>query len=129
MSLIDCYPSEINQVFLNIITNSIDAIEERIKHESIIPSITIHTYYIDTEWLVIKIADNGLGMEENIQKEIFNPFFTTKSVGKGVGMGMPISYQIINVIHKGNLDCSSVYGQGTEFMIKIPIHHPEMKNT
>jgi two-component system, NtrC family, sensor kinase len=71
--------------------------------------------------VVIRIADNGLGMTETVQKRIFDPFFTTKPVGQGTGMGLSISYQIITERHQGSLQCISSLGKGTEFEIKIPL--------
>ncbi|MEH1917310.1 sensor histidine kinase [Nostoc sp.] len=83
--------------------------------------IIIRTSVVDLQWVKIAIADNGSGIPESIQKQIFNPFFTTKSVGKGTGMGMAISYQIITEKHGGKLDFFSTPGKGTEFVIQIPI--------
>ncbi len=83
--------------------------------------ITISTSLVDAQWVQIAIADTGLGMPESIQKQIFNPFFTTKPIGKGTGMGMAISYQIITEKHGGKLMCFSTPGRGAEFVIHIPI--------
>ena len=129
LPLIECYPGELNQVFMNILANAIDAIEELEPKEVQLEQqynhspgcITIRTLMIDPHWVEIVIADNGLGMSEQIQKKIFNPFFTTKPIGKGTGMGMSISYQIIVEKHGGKLVCFSKKGQGTEFFIQIPI--------
>ncbi|WP_236721466.1 ATP-binding protein [Trichormus sp. NMC-1] len=129
LPLLECYAGQINQVFMNILSNAIDTLEERMLKEPLLPKITIHTSLIDSDWVKIAIADNGLGMPENIQKQIFNPFFTTKSVGKGTGMGMSISYQIITEKHKGFLECSSINGAGTEFVIKIPIYQHTAGNS
>ena len=82
--------------------------------------ITIRTAVIDSQWVQVAIADNGGGMTPQTQQQIFNPFFTTKPVGKGTGMGMSISYQIITEKHGGKLECFSPLGQGTEFVIQIP---------
>ncbi|MEH2467872.1 MAG: ATP-binding protein [Nostoc sp.] len=75
--------------------------------------------------MLIRIADNGLGMSKSILNKIFNPFFTTKPVGSGTGLGLSISYSIMVEQHGGNLTCSSVLGKGTEFVINIFIQHPE----
>ncbi len=83
--------------------------------------IKIFTEVIESDWIKIEIADNGLGMTEHIQSRIFDPFFTTKPVGKGTGMGMSISYQIITKRHNGNVKCISAFGEGTRFIIEIPI--------
>lgn len=125
LPLIECYPGQINQVFMNILANAIDALEEanvkrtyqELKENPNL--ITIRTAMIDSKWVKIAIADNGMGMPESVQKRLFDPFFTTKSVGKGTGMGLPISYQIVTEKHRGKLDCFSIPGKGTEFVIQI----------
>jgi signal transduction histidine kinase len=99
-------------------TSVSDAIDNGLKES---PMIKIQTEQIDQDYILIRIADNGPGMSEGIQKRLFDPFFTTKPVGKGTGMGMSISHQIITERHKGTLRCISAPGQGTEFMIQIPI--------
>jgi hypothetical protein len=123
LPLVECYAGQLNQVFMNIFANAIDALEQKTYNEVSLPKITIHSTLIDSHWVKIAIADNGLGMPEGVEKQVFNPFFTTKPVGKGTGMGMSISYQIITEKHGGKLECYSKLGQGTEFVIKIPIRH------
>ncbi|QHG20208.1 ATP-binding protein [Nostoc sp. ATCC 53789] len=124
---VECYAGQINQVFMNILVNALDALEElnaKRTYQEIRDnpsSITICTSTIDSQWVKITITDNGSGIPESIQKEIFNPFFTTKPVGKGTGMGMAISYQIINEKHGGKLEFVSTPGKGTEFVVQIPI--------
>lgn len=124
---VECYAGLINQVFMNILANAIDALEEKIEKQTSQerkdnPSqITLHTSLIDELWVQIAIADNGFGIPQEIQKYIFDPFFTTKPVGKGTGMGMSISYQIVTEKHGGKLECFSSFGKGTEFVIKIPL--------
>ncbi|MFN6465078.1 MAG: sensor histidine kinase, partial [Nostoc sp. DedVER02] len=83
--------------------------------------IKIRTSVVDSKWLEIAIADNGVGISKEFQQRIFDPFFTTKPVGKGTGMGMSISYQIITEKHGGKLECFSTPGVGTEFIIQIPL--------
>ncbi|MEM1170144.1 MAG: PAS domain S-box protein [Cyanobacteria bacterium P01_H01_bin.35] len=137
---LECYPGKLNQVFMNIISNSIDALEGKLESKMI--KITTH---IDSEeaeatnsqdenqnlststlkYAVISVTDNGPGMTENLINRVFDPFFTTKPVGKGTGLGLSISYQIIVEKHSGILKCSSQPGEGTEFMIKIPIKAPK----
>jgi two-component system NtrC family sensor kinase len=125
LPLIECYPGQINQAFMNILANAIDALEEanvkrtyqELKENPNL--ITIRTAMIDSKWVKIAISDNGTGMPESVQKRLFDPFFTTKSVGKGTGMGLPISYQIVTEKHGGKLDCFSIPGEGTEFVIQI----------
>jgi signal transduction histidine kinase len=73
--------------------------------------------------VVIRITDNGMGMTEEVQQKLFNPFFTTKPIGKGTGLGLPISYQIVVEKHRGELRCCSVPGRGTQFVIELPIGH------
>ncbi|MBD1842403.1 HAMP domain-containing protein [Cyanobacteria bacterium FACHB-63] len=120
---VDCCAGELNQVLMNILTNAIDAIEERlITHPAHQPHIKISTKQPDRDRVEIAIADNGVGIPESIQPRIFDPFFTTKEVGKGTGMGLSISYQIITEKHGGELECVSAPGQGTLFLIRIPVH-------
>jgi signal transduction histidine kinase len=121
LPLVNCYAGQLNQVFVNILVNAIDAIEESASSDRQ-PCISIQTQVIDDKYVEIVIADNGSGIPEAIQQQIFNPFFTTKPVGKGTGMGMAISYQIITEKHKGRLTCVSSLGKGTEFIIHIPIN-------
>lgn len=127
LPLVDCYPGQLNQVIMNILANAIDALEvanERMSSEdqNRHSQITIRTAIVDNHWVKIAIADNGPGIPESVKEQIFNPFFTTKEVGKGTGMGLSISYQIIVEKHGGRLTCASTLDQGTEFVIEIPIH-------
>jgi two-component system, NtrC family, sensor kinase len=118
LPLVECYPGQLNQAFMNILANAIDALEEVRENPG---QITIQTSLVDSEWVKIVISDNGIGMPESVLQRIFDPFFTTKSVGKGTGMGMSISYQIVTEKHQGKLDCFSKPGKGTEFVIQIPV--------
>ncbi|MEH2383853.1 MAG: ATP-binding protein [Nostoc sp.] len=123
--LIECYPGQLNQVFMNILANAIDALEEGMGNEKIsspTAQITIRTEILDNHFVVIHIADNGPGMKEDVIRRIYDPFFTTKEIGKGTGLGMAISYQIIVNRHRGFLKCRSAPGEGTEFWIQIPIN-------
>ncbi|MEH2278210.1 MAG: ATP-binding protein [Nostoc sp.] len=125
LPLIECYPGQLNQVFMNILANAIDALEEGMGNEEISPptaQITIRTKVLDHHSVVIRIADNGPGMKEEIIHRIYDPFFTTKDVGKGTGLGMAISYQIVVDKHGGILKCRSQPGEGTEFWIQIPVN-------
>ncbi|MEM9923655.1 MAG: ATP-binding protein [Cyanobacteria bacterium P01_D01_bin.50] len=126
-----CYPGQLNQVFMNIIANAIDAFEEEIgdsgwttesQKEDIIKDfkICIRTEVIDERWISISIYDNGPGIKKEVINKLFDPFFTTKEVGKGTGLGLSISHQIIVEKHRGQLSCNSTLGIGTEFLIKIP---------
>ncbi|WP_375475959.1 ATP-binding protein [uncultured Nostoc sp.] len=141
LPLIECYPGQLNQVFMNILANAIDALEESMENWGVknnpqsstpitpypqrgphLPQITIRTIAIDHQWVVIRIADNGPGMKEEVIRRIYDPFFTTKDVGKGTGLGMAISYQIIVDKHGGMLRCRSQPNEGTEFWIQIPVN-------
>ncbi|WP_321369661.1 ATP-binding protein [uncultured Desulfuromusa sp.] len=110
--LISCYPQQLNQVFLNILVNAAQAIEEK-------GVIGIRTRHEDN-LVKITISDNGSGIPESIKEKIFEPFFTTKEVGKGTGLGMSISYDIIKE-HKGQIKVDSELGQGTTFTIELPL--------
>ena len=162
--LVECYAGQLNQVFMNILANAIDALEDsfhylsdvsgetpfqpektlelsvhkgvssskksnsfssKIVSNSLTPAmlqIKIRTELRSQNQLRISIMDNGLGMPEEIRQKIFNPFFTTKSVGKGTGMGLSISYQIITGKHQGEIKCVSTPHQGTTFIIDLPLH-------
>jgi signal transduction histidine kinase len=125
LPLVNCYVGALNQVFMNILSNAIDALEMgtsswEITSETVsLPTVCIHTEVKDANRVLIRIADNGLGMSESILKRIFNPFFTTKPVGSGTGLGLWISYSIVVNQHRGHLTCSSAPGKGTEFVIDI----------
>ncbi len=123
---IECYPSQLNQVFMNIINNAIDALEEYNHTRSLAeieaqPSqIKISTQQLDKQWVTIHITDNGPGIPEEIRLKLFDPFFTTKPIGKGTGLGLSVSYKIIVDKHHGEILCHSLPNQGTEFVIQIP---------
>lgn len=135
LPLVECYPGPLNQVFMNILTNAIDALEEKVAKEPFLtpdsihcvktklstPMIRISTKILESDWIAIQIADNGLGMTESVRRKLFDPFFTTKPVGKGTGLGLSISYQIVVEKHGGKIECHSELGQGTEFVLQIPI--------
>jgi two-component system, NtrC family, sensor kinase len=115
---IRCYPGQLNQVFMNLLGNAIEALEEA---ETAYPEITITTEAIDGQWVQVAIADNGSGIDAAIQAKLFEPFFTTKPAGKGTGLGLSISYEIIVKQHKGTLQCISRPGEGTTFLITLPV--------
>jgi len=120
---IECYPGQLNQVFMNILVNSIDALEDEIKNNNnfLNSQITINTKLMKSNYIRITIADNACGIPESIQTKLFDPFFTTKEVGKGTGLGLSISYQIIVEKHGGKLYCYSKPGKGTKFVVEIPV--------
>jgi signal transduction histidine kinase len=128
MPLVECYAGQLNQVFMNVINNAIDALDmynSQRSHQEIEsnPSqIIIKTKLVNHNRVVVKIADNGLGMTEEVKQKLFDPFFTTKPVGQGTGLGLSISYQIVAQKHSGLLRCESQLGKGTEFWIEIPLH-------
>ncbi len=130
LPVVDCYPGQLNQVFMNILSNAIDALEESfvtsqksfVEYKESHPQIRICTEVLNDSWITIRIADNGPGMTQKICQQVFDPFFTTKPVGKGMGLGLSICYQIIVDKHGGQLHCLSELGRGTEFVIQIPIH-------
>ncbi|AFY56772.1 PAS domain S-box [Rivularia sp. PCC 7116] len=117
---VDCFPSQLNQVLMNILANAIDALESQKSMST--PQIQIHTKLIDNNRIAIHIYDNGSGIPPQIQSKLFDPFFTTKEVGKGTGNGLSISYQIVVNKHGGNLSYKSTPGEGTEFIIEIPVN-------
>ncbi len=121
LPLIECYPAQLNQVFMNLLNNAIDALEPfRHSGGERSPQIFISTSQEELGNIVIRIADNGSGIPDEIKQRIFDPFFTTKPIGQGTGLGLSISYQIITQTHNGTLKCDSNVGEGTEFKITIP---------
>lgn len=123
LPLIECYAGQLNQVFMNILSNAIDALEDALKKGQIeTPTLQIRTALTEEGEIEVAIADNGPGIDPSVQQRIFDPFFTTKPVGQGTGMGLSISYQIVVDKHGGTLVCNSSPQQGTEFIITIPQH-------
>jgi signal transduction histidine kinase len=129
LPLVECYGGQINQVFMNLLTNAIDAMDEAFKQQvasytekpCTMLTIIITTQVVDSNQVSITIADNGSGIPNEVLPRLFDPFFTTKPVGKGTGLGLAISYQIIVEKHGGSLRCNSLPGCGTEFVIELPI--------
>jgi signal transduction histidine kinase len=137
LPLVECSPAQLNQVFMNLLCNAIDALEshwslvigswsshrEQMTNDTgqrINPTIWIRTEVLDQDWVVVKIIDNGSGIPAAIKDQIFDPFFTTKEPGKGTGLGLAISYQII-AQHHGRIEVNSLPGQGVEFAIALPL--------
>ncbi len=126
---VDCYAAQLNQVFMNLLSNAIDELETLSKEPSGLKCLTIKiktsllpaTPENPIQRVKIAIQDNGHGIPETIRKQIFDPFFTTKPVGKGTGLGLSISYQIVVEKHKGTIECHALPDQGTEFIIEIPV--------
>ncbi len=125
---VECYSGQLNQVFMNLLSNAIDAVEEKANNlqsedtRSPVSTIKISTEVVEGDRVKIAIADSGTGIPESVQQRLFDPFFTTKPVGKGTGLGLAISYEIVVEKHQGKLECNSELGIGTEFAIEIPIH-------
>lgn len=127
---IDCYPGQLNQVFMNLLANAIDALEEAAEIDEsgsgkrqVCGKITLRTSVCEAsaDWVEIAIADNGLGMPQTVQDRIFDAFYTTKPVGKGTGMGLSISHTVVTRKHKGKLFCTSTPGNGCKFTIQLPV--------
>ncbi|WP_008312615.1 ammonium transporter [Leptolyngbya sp. PCC 6406] len=135
---VDCYVGQLNQVFMNLLTNAIDALEEKMESypsrpdgelvdeagKVFVPQIILRTETLEEERVRIHVTDNGVGIPDHVQRRMLDPFFTTKPVGKGTGLGMAISYQIVVDRHQGHLQCLSTPGQGTRFVIEIPVEQP-----
>ncbi|MDZ8188733.1 MAG: ATP-binding protein [Nostoc sp. ChiSLP02] len=126
--IIECFPGQLNQVFMNLLANAIDALEESnhgLSFDEIKANpnkITINTALTeDKNHVLIRIKDNGVGISPEVKEKIFNHLFTTKPVGKGTGLGLSIAYQIVVQKHKGTLEVNSLLGEGSEFIITIPI--------
>jgi len=128
--LVECYPGQLNQVFMNIISNAIDALEEKRQNtqqntqQYFSPCIQIRTQMVDGNYFAVQIIDNGQGMTETVKKHLFDPFFTTKEVGQGTGLGLSISYHIVVEKHGGIIKCTSTLGEGCEFWIELPLCQP-----
>ena len=142
LPLVECHAGQLNQVFMNILANAIDALDDAAvgdrwagtdtkrrqaenngHHDG--PTIHIQTELVGSDWVKVRIADNGLGMTPDVQQRLFDPFFTSKPVGKGTGLGLSISYQIVVERHSGRLNCLSALGEGAEFSIEIPVIQSE----
>lgn len=125
--LIECFPSQLNQVFMNLLANAIESLEDMHQggdFQAITANphrITISTTLLDDQHIRIRIADNGVGMTEETKQRIFDHLFTTKPVGRGTGLGLAIARQIILEKHGGTIEVNSVLGQGTEFDIILPV--------
>ena len=125
LPLVECYPSQLNQVFMNLLSNGVDALDQEIANgqradKSEPPTITVMTRQVRDE-ILIQIRDNGPGIPEQHLTKMFDPFFTTKPIGKGTGLGLSISHQIITERHGGRLVATSTMGQGSVFQIYVPV--------
>ena len=127
---IECYPAQLNQVLMSILTNAIDAIEEAMDNEKLKaanqrtyqePKIWITTQLIEEDNIKICIRDNGIGIDERHKPQIFEQFFTTKNIGKGTGLGLTISHEIIAENHGGTINLDTNIHGDTECVITLPI--------
>jgi signal transduction histidine kinase len=123
LPLVSCLPDEFNQVLLNLIINAAHAIGEVVGSGSNKGAITISTRQ-DGDWAEIRVQDTGTGIPEKIRPKIFDPFFTTKQVGKGTGQGLAIAHSVIVDKHGGTIACETEVGQGTTFVIRLPLESP-----
>ncbi|WP_236504089.1 ATP-binding protein [Tychonema sp. BBK16] len=127
LPLVECYAGQLNQVFMNVLSNAIYALHNPQEHDSnkqktnSANQIIISTSIQKSDWVKISIKDNGPGIDEAVKSKIFDPFFTTKPIGQGTGLGLSVSYQIVVDKHGGDLQCISTVGEGTEFAIALPI--------
>ena len=132
-----CYPGQLNQVFINLLSNAIEALDQawqqQIAQQSSgetaqwTPTITLQTVALKTDQgpqAELVIQDNGIGISETIRHRLFDPFFTTKPVGKGTGLGLAIAYQIVVDRHGGQINCESTLGKGTTFRLRLPVGRP-----
>ncbi len=126
---VECYPSQLNQVFMNLLSNAIDALNEIDRLDKIITISTGVVRENGGKFLKVAIADNGPGIPDSIKDQLFNPFFTTKQVGQGTGLGLAISYKIVVDGHGGTIKISQVPGGGTEFLVKIPISNERQESS
>lgn len=134
LPLVECYAGQLNQVFMNIISNAIDVLRESSTSpvasvQKSLLRIQISTEVAEGDRAVIRISDNGPGMTEEVKSQIFNHFFTTKPAGKGTGLGLSISCQIVREKHGGQLQCFSAPGEGTEFVISLPIRQQRLETS
>ena len=124
---VECYAGQLNQVFMNLFSNAVDALEDSNQHRTFQDidrnpnTIWIRTEVCDRNQVKITIVDNGKGISETVRSRLFDPFFTTKPVGKGTGLGLSLSYKIVTEKHNGKLYCDSTLGAGAKFVIEIPV--------
>jgi len=118
LPLVECHAGLINQVFMNLLINAIDALETIENRER---TITVYGKQIDSKWVRIAVADNGPGISYEVRQRLFDPFFTTKPIGKGTGLGLSVCYQIVTEKHGGKLTCHSIPGHGSHFVVELPV--------
>ncbi|HEY9668388.1 MAG TPA: PAS domain S-box protein, partial [Coleofasciculaceae cyanobacterium] len=127
LPLVECYAGSLNQVFMNLLINAIDALEPQSAPRviSICTELKAGKNPANPQSVVIRIADNGPGIPSKVKQQIFDPFFTTKPIGVGTGLGLSIAYSIVVEKHRGTLTCHSVPGKGAEFVIELPVRQPK----
>ena len=130
LPLVECYPAQLNQVFMNLLANGLDALEEAILARQsgraqgdgdYVPTIWLTTQVNAAGQVEIQVRDNGAGIKRKDRLKVFDHFFTTKPTGKGTGLGLSISQQIVTEKHGGTLGVTSTPGKGTTFTIGLPI--------
>ncbi|MDX2099553.1 MAG: ATP-binding protein [Leptolyngbyaceae cyanobacterium bins.59] len=120
--LVECCPTQLSQVFLNLISNSIEVLLE--KSTTLDRQIEVMTRLMGDDRVAVMISDNGAGMPQEVQEHLFEPFYTTKPVGIGTGLGLSIAHYIVTEAHRGRIYCCSALGEGTTFIVELPIHQP-----
>lgn len=120
---IECFPGKLNQAFMNILNNGVYACNAKKYTDGEEPKLTLRTRVVDTETVAVHLIDNGIGMDEETKKKLYEPFFTTKDVGEGTGLGMSIVFKIIDK-HGGRIEVNSELGKGTEFILFLPVRQP-----
>jgi signal transduction histidine kinase len=125
LPLVSCLPSEFSRVLVNLIINAAHAISDVVGDGEKEQGTILVRSRLDGKKVEVSIQDTGSGIPADVQPRIFDPFFTTKEVGKGTGQGLAISHTIIVDQHEGELLFETTAGQGTTFIIRIPIDQDE----
>ncbi len=121
---VECDKTEIEQVILNLIVNAAQAMAKQ-PPQGKAPKITLRTR-LDGDYARLEVIDNGPGMEEETRRRLFEPFYTTKDVGVGTGLGLSVSYFIIYDQHQGSIRVESAPGEGARFIIRLPLRQAEV---
>ena len=128
IGMINMIPQDIGRVILNLITNAFYVVDEKRKQlgEGYNPTITLTTQRIvplpgGPQGVEVRVADNGNGIPQKIIDKIFQPFFTTKPTGQGTGLGLSLSYDIVNA-HGGELKVKTMESEGSEFIVELPLN-------
>ena len=121
LPLVPCVGTEIEQVILNLVRNAAQAM---VRAGTENPTLTLRTKKV-RNWAVIEVEDNGPGIPKKELSRIFEPFYTTKKVGEGTGLGLSVSYFIITNNHRGHLTVTSHEGRGARFVVTLPLREGE----